>query len=150
MVVIVLVDVLDGTVIVEGANVVEYTLVVVVVIVVDGTFVIVNVAVGVEVTVTGGPATMSKVLIQAKVKPSMTIIQFPENIWLFSSSLPGTLLPEVSIDVTDAVESLLPGRCHVHIVRHCGNIGAEVFISVGVDQNWCDITLTVAGMTALS
>ncbi len=106
MVVIVLVDVLDGTVIVDGANVVEYTLVVVVVIVVDGTFVIVNVAVGVEVTVTGGPATMSKVLIQAKVKPSMIIIQFPENIWLFSSSLPGTLLPEVSIDVTDTVESL--------------------------------------------
>jgi len=95
VVVIVLVDVLDGTVIVEGANVVEYTLVVVVVIVVDGTFVIVNVAVGVEVTVTGGPATMSKVLIQAKVKPSMTIIQFPENTWLFSSSLPGTLQVDV-------------------------------------------------------
>jgi hypothetical protein len=62
VVVIVLVDVLDGTVTVDGGNVVEYTLVVVVVMVVDGTFVTVNVAVGVLVTVTGGPAMMSKVL----------------------------------------------------------------------------------------
>jgi hypothetical protein len=62
VVVIVLVDVLDGTVTVDGGNVVEYTLVVVVVMVVDGTFVTVNVAVGVLVTVAGGPAMMSKVL----------------------------------------------------------------------------------------
>lgn len=55
---IVLVEVLDGTVTVDGDNVVEYTLVLLVVTVVDGVLVTVNVAVGVDVIVTGGPATI--------------------------------------------------------------------------------------------
>lgn len=58
MVVIVLTEVLDGTVTVDADNVIKDTLVLVVVTVADGVFVTVYVAVGVDVIVTGGPATI--------------------------------------------------------------------------------------------
>lgn len=96
MLVIVRVEVVDGTVTVEGDKVVEKTLVMVFVMVVDGVEVTVNVAVGVEVTTTGGPAAMENVLIQAKVNPSMMTIQLPENMLAFVISFPGTLLLFIS------------------------------------------------------
>lgn len=55
---IVLTEVLDGTVTVDADNVIKDTLVLVVVTVADGVFVTVYVAVGVDVIVTGGPATI--------------------------------------------------------------------------------------------
>lgn len=83
---------------VEGGTVVEKTLVIVVVMVVEGVSLTVNVAVGVDVTTTGGAAMIENVLIHAKVKPSMITIQSPENILSFLNSDPGTLLLMVSTD----------------------------------------------------
>lgn len=54
----------------------------VVVTVVDGVLVTLKVNVGVCVIVTGGPALMANERIQAKVNPSITIVQVPEYIWL--------------------------------------------------------------------
>ena len=70
----------DGTVSVIGFAVVSYSQVVVVLIVVDGVVVTLKVAVGVKVTVICKPAMMLNVRIQAKVKPSIMIIQSPEYI----------------------------------------------------------------------
>ena len=92
VVVIVRVMVVEGTVMVEGGKVVKYVSVIVVVIVVEGVVVTVNVAVGVDVMTTGGPAMIEKVLIQAKVKPSMITIQSPENISFLVNSFPGISL----------------------------------------------------------
>lgn len=102
--VIVLVTVVEGTVVVVGGRVVEKTLVMVVVSVVDGVDVTVNVAVGVDVMTTGGPAMIENVLIHANVKPSMTTIQSPENIWLFVSSFPRTSLRSSALKLANAGE----------------------------------------------
>ncbi len=97
----VFVEVVDGSVIVDGGKVVEKTLVIVVVKVVEGVSVTVKLAVGVDVMTTGGPAMIEKVLIQANVNPSMTTIQLPENMLSFVNSDPGTLLPPFSTKWTD-------------------------------------------------
>lgn len=74
------VNVVEGKVVVKGASVVVSTLVIVVVRVLVGVSVTGNVAVGVSVTIFGGPAMMSNVRIQANVNPSTTTIHSPDII----------------------------------------------------------------------
>jgi hypothetical protein len=92
VVVMVRVEVLVGTVMVEGRAMTEKTLVMVEVIVVEGVVVTVNMAVGVDVTVTGGAAMIENDRMYANVKPSMMAVHVPENILFLVNSFPETLL----------------------------------------------------------
>lgn len=76
VVVFVAVIVVDGRVVlnVMAVKTVSTELIIVILMVVDGVVVTLNTAVGVAVIVACGPAIMLKVLIHAKVRPSMMIM----------------------------------------------------------------------------